>query len=181
MVIQPSSTLKKMLQMVKILCLINILCIVGRIWTRPWDMFYDIFCIMFLFMGYNTGLFLHFAIYCIMALISCFYLFIDIGTYIQWMLFGNPMNGTMIAFLVISIVIFMFYMTAIILIFPVYKETKIQMMGLGTGDSPAVVMNRGNGGGYVDESLPGQTQMNRGISAQQGAFRAFAGRGVALG
>lgn len=175
-VIAPNEKLTKMLIFVKIICIINILAAILRIFTKPSDMLFDIFCALFLFLAFNTLSYIYAAIYIIFALMNTFYLFIACGIIFQMMIQGNlgEIKSRVPIVLSISLFLFIFYIFAIIFIYPVYKEMRaIQSESRGTGVQPAM------GGAGINQRLNANADVERSTNTQ--ATGAFTGRGTVVG
>ena len=175
-VIQPDEKLKKMLVFLKIILILNLISAILRIFVNPSDVFYDLFCTLFLFLAYNTCYFIYAAIYIIFSLINAVYLFIKCGTVIEMIIQDTlgDFNKKVPIFLGISLYLLIFYIFAIIITFPAYKEMKAQIMeSFGGASSTLRVNSSSNRQSDADiERAPQQSQSN---------FVAFSGSGVAVG
>ncbi len=175
-VLQPDEKLKKMLVFLKFILILNLLSAILRIFINPTDMFYDLLCTLILYLAYNTVYFLYAAIYLIFSLINVVYLFVSCGTVIQMYLQGTLGNFAKKApiFLGISLYLLIFYIFAIIMTFPAYKEMKAQLMDSFRGPENTLRLNNsGSRSANEDEERP--------ATQNRGGFVPFSGSGVAVG
>ncbi len=181
-VIQPDEKLKRMLTLVKIILIIHLLSMFARIGIGdPGDMFEDLLCLLFLFLAYKTVYFMYMAIYDIFCLFISFYLFIRVGGIIQKVLQHTTLNEKDTVSLAFTLYLFIFYVFAIILTFPIYKEMKAQAMESFSGGSAyrAIVEERSRQDNN-DRERPTQQTQSQQQSGSRG-FQAFSGRGVQVG
>lgn len=170
--IEPDAKLKKMIGFLKIVLAINIIVVIAQIALSltkngGGNFLMEMFCCMFLLMVIYTinymlmGLFIFFSLY------NSVFVFIELGTLFQIYL----MNGTLssVWLLGVDTFEFCFYIFAIIVTFPIYKEMKAQFLGsIGAGGAVS----------RDEESHEQAAPVNSGTSSN---FRAFSGRGVAVG
>jgi len=176
-VLQPNEKLQKMLGFLKFILILNLISAILRIFINPSDMLYDLFCTLFLFLAYNTVYFIYAAIYMIFSLVNAVYLFVSCGTVLQMYLQGTlgEFGRKAPLFLGISLYLLIFYIFALMIVFPAYKEMKAQLMDSFRGPENTLRLNSNpsNNRSNNDEEIPAPAQ-NRG-------FVAFSGSGVAVG
>lgn len=176
-VIQPDDKLQKMLVFLKFILILNIISAIMRIFINPSDMLYDLFCALFLFLAYNTVYFIYAAIYIIFSLVNSVYLFVSCGTILQMYLQATLGEYGKKAPLVlgISLYLLIFYIFAIIMVFPAYREMKAQLMDSFRGPENTLRLNS-NPGNRADADVERPD-----ASQSRGGFVAFRGSGVAVG
>ena len=170
--IEPDAKLKKMIGFLKILLAINVVVVIAHMIIaikegKGSNALMEFFCCMLLLMAIayvnymGMGLFIFFALY------NSVFIFIDIGTFFQVMII-KPKEHPSYYKLGVDTFAFCFFVFAIIIGFPVYKEMKAQYLGsIGAGGSAP-----------RDEENYGHPPASTNTSSN---FRAFSGRGVAVG
>ena len=175
-VIQPDEKLKKMLVFLKIILILNLISAILRIFLNPSQMLYDLFCTLFLFLAYNTCYFIYAAIYIVFSMINAVYLFISCGTVIEMIIQDTlgDFKSKVPLFLGISLYLFIFYIFAIIMTFPAYKEMKAQIMESFGGSANATRLNS-------NANRQSDADVERPAAQPQTGFVPFGGSGVAVG
>ena len=171
--IEPDAKLKKMIGFLKIVLAINILVVIAQIALsliikEGSNFLMEMFCCMFLLMVIYTinymlmGLFIFFSLY------NSVFVFIELGTLFQAYLMNEKLSNS-VWLLGVDTFEFCFNIFAIIVTFPIYKEMKAQFFGsIGAGGAVS----------RDEESHEQAAPVNSGTSSN---FRAFSGRGVAVG
>lgn len=173
--IQPNEKLQKMLTFVKIILIINFLSSILRIWININELFYDLICALFLMMAYFSVYFIYMAMYEIFCLFNGFFLFVKLAIFLQVLLQmpDYKINSKQVVSLSFTIYLFVFYIFAVIITYPVYKEMKAQLMeGVGGGSYRSSADQSSAGNAQPDQERPDNSG---------GRFVAFSGRGVPLG
>jgi hypothetical protein len=178
--LNPDPKLAKMISFAKIILLINVLTAFLRLFKgmNASDMIYDLICAMFLALSMFSIYFVYMAIYVMFALFNTFYLLVSVALRVQIIVQQQKATSVDIVALSLSIFLFVFYLFALIFTFPMYKEMKAQMVGLiSAGDG-------GNNSGASRVQQDSSERANSNDNDQGGnnaGFRAFSGRGVAVG
>ncbi len=169
-VLEPDAKLAKMISFAKVVLLFNIIIAFLRIVIGAYsDMFSDLICSLILMMACFTIYFLYMAIYEIFCLLNAVTLALGIGLRIQKIIQDNQSDGTITLYLCISSVIFVFYVSAILFTYPMYKEMRAQAM-------------ESIGSFYRASAANNQPQPDPEVPANnRGGFVAFSGRGHAVG
>jgi hypothetical protein len=170
-VLIPDATLTKMLTFGRILLIINVLVSFLRLFTNnQGEMLMDLICSIFLLLAVFSAYFIYMALYVIFALFNSFYLLVTVAIYVQVIIMRNKVEN--VAALSISIFLLVFYIFAIIFTFPMYKEMKAQLTNAQSGRARNDEENGNN--------QPSQAA-NQVSQESSSGFRAFGGRGVAVG
>lgn len=187
--INPDAKLLKQINFIKIIFGLNLLVILGHIIISIYNksgisssgsnIIVELFACLFLFMAiqcYNfvgAGVFVVFSLYCSVIL------FVDIGTFFQIVYYSsNPLDEKSIPVLYgklgVDTFAFVFYVFAIIVVFPIYREMKAQYLeGVGQGgEAPE---------GYDDRRDYEENNHVEPAPRRQGGFVPFSGRGIAVG
>lgn len=182
--IEPNETLQKMLIMLRIVLGINVALLIakGIFWAitgRSVDLFTDLFCLFILIITnvnlyYSCGMMLLFFI-----IIRLFTVFFSLGTFIQLVIIKTTSEFDSKTYGILGIITFEFFLHifSIIVIFPIYKELKahfIEQGGLGGQVGPNYQPHADQENQVANNQQPESSNSNSN-------FRAFQGRGVALG
>lgn len=192
--INPDAKLLKQINFLKIIFGLNLLIVLGHIIisinnktnlsSSGSNIIIELFACLFLFMAiqcYNfvgAGVFVVFSLYCSVIL------FVEIGTFFQVVYlcgYNDTKNiSVLYAKLGVDTFAFVFYVFAIIVIFPIYREMKAQYLdGIGRGgeSSEQDYANRRN---YEENDEERNNNVEPAPRRQPG-FVPFSGRGVAVG
>lgn len=190
--IEPNEILQKMLIMLRAILGIYVALIIAKgifwgITGKRMDLFTDVFCLSILIITninlfYSCGMMLLFFI--IIRLLTCFF---SLGTFIQQVFLPNIVTFDSVQYGLLGITTFEFFFDvfAIIVIFPIYKEMKAHFIEQGAGVGGGQQAGAGGGSNYQQyrdqENQISHNQQPQNSSSNSGGFRAFQGRGVALG
>ena len=168
--IEPDAKLKKMIGFLKIVLAINVLVVIAQIVIaqiekKGSNSLMELFCCMFLLMSIYTANYMLMGLYIFFCLYNSVFVFIDLGTLFQIYIMQDKLNSVWV--LGVDTFEFCFNIFAIIVTFPIYKEMKAQFLG-----------SVGAGGAVSRDEENQVAPSNNGTSS---SFRAFSGRGVAVG
>lgn len=182
-VLQPDDKLKRMITLARILLLIHLISSFSRIFMNDaGSLLSDFLCCLFLFIATTTIFFMYMAIYIFFCLLNTFYLFLQIGFVIQRSIQGLEYSSKVILQLCFTIYLFVFYIFAIVIAFPIYKEMRAQMIGLGTAYRNMNQEDRERPNASSNANANVQRQSESAPTGQNRAgFAAFQGRGVQVG
>jgi hypothetical protein len=124
-VIEPNERLSKLITYLNIILIANILIPIIRIITTNYNgIFNDLICILILYGTIQSLQFIFAGLYIMIVIINNFITFFSIGSYIQAVIQGSKLSKNNVIYLSTIIVIFQFYIFAICIVFPAYKEMK---------------------------------------------------------
>jgi hypothetical protein len=191
--------LKKMLTIVLIILVLNgIIGILTGIFIN-WSMAFQILInVLILFCAYNSLRYTYVSIYIFFTMLNAFTVFIFVGIQIQQILLvgqsGIKKTADYVAF---SLLLFtlVFDVFSIIFVFPAYREMKAQFYEHSTGQrvDPEEGENRNTNSAYNPPGVVSNNQTNNNTntntndnnnnnsSSNNTGFRAFQGRGTAVG
>ena len=169
--IEPDAKLKKMIGFLKIVLAINVLVVIAQIViaqieNKGSNSLMELFCCMFLLMSIYTANYMLMGLFIFFCLYNSVFVFIDLGTLFQIYIMQEKLTVWVLG---VDTFEFCFNIFAIIVTFPIYKEMKAQFLG-SVGAGGAVSRD--------EESHEQAAPVNSGTSSN---FRAFSGRGVAVG
>ena len=173
--IEPDAKLKKMIDLLKIVLTINIIIIISHTIISfqksesGTSVFMEIISCLFLFMGINSVNYIGVGLFILFSLYNGVFLFMELGTFFQ-VLFLSGISSSNDRYWKLSIDTFAmcFYLFSNAVAFPIYKEMKAQYLeSIGFGQREE---QENNNIGSINDN----DNHNEG-------FRAFSGRGVAVG
>jgi hypothetical protein len=182
-VMQADDKLQKMIQFAKIILILNLVSSIFRFFMGPLfsgaDFIFDMICALFLWMSIMTLFYIHMAFYLFFSLYNAFYLFVNMSIMMQNYFLGSlVMDSKKIMILSFCIYLFAFYVFAMLITFPIFKEMRAQLYEQASGAQGGSGY-RANNSNDEERNAPdtgtSTTQNNR------GGFRAFGGRGVQVG
>ena len=175
-VIQPNEKLKKLKNILIIICIINIfLPIIGIFFDKrtPFS-FIFIINIMFLILAIITGFYLYIVFFIFYTLINTIYSFIFLGEFLQKLIQKTQIGSY--KELIFSVVEFVFNIFSIYVSFESYKEMKALLLEGG------IPQNQNNyGDNYGNISNENSNNSNSNNNSGNRTFVPFSGRGVAVG
>lgn len=183
--IVPDDRLKRMTTFVIIMALINLALLILRAIFFGLDyMLYDLIPCLMLFLAIQTLLYVYMSFFLFIALLNAFIGFVMLGIVVQQVIGGGQLpignNSKENWGFGINVFAFVYYIFGIITLFPIYREMKAQLVQ-GSAQSQADQERPANQQAS-DYRPPGSVSNNQGGSSQPSTgFRAFSGRGQAVG
>ena len=178
-IINPSQRLEKMITFLRFLVLFSILIPILRLFFNDSsNTINDLICILIL-MGTTESLhFLLSGFYIMFVILNNIFSFFLIGSIIQAIIQGSALSNKNVEFLCVNIFIFLFYIFAIVLVFPAYKEMKAIFIEAANSQIPQSDVERN---GIQRNLVPEAVNNNQNENNNNNNFRAFSGRGVQVG
>lgn len=130
-VLEPSEKLSKFIGLGKILFLINLIITLSHIIGIDFNIFLEGLCCIFLLSAVNSVYFLYAGLYIIIASYLIILNIMDIGVSFQYYIFGKSGSSTEASeyyLLITKTIGLIFYVFAVFVLFPIYREMKAQHM-----------------------------------------------------
>ena len=179
-VIQPNEKLKKLKNVLKIICIISIfLPIIGIFFDKrtPFS-FIFIINIMFLILAIITGFYLYIVFFIFYTLLNSIESFIYLGGILQKLIQSNKLDS--VKELIFCGIEFVFNIFSIYVSFESYKEMKALLL---EGGIPQNQNNYGTNYGNMsnENTITGNNNNSNNTNTGNRTFVPFSGRGVAVG
>ena len=127
----PDAYLTNMLKFLMVIGFINFGVSLLRLISGDFmSMLYDLINVFILYMAYKSVFFVCMAMYIIFSILTSFYLFVAIGTWVQNVFQNFPSTTNDYVAFGVNLFIFFFYVFAIIFTFRIYREMKAQFYSI---------------------------------------------------
>jgi hypothetical protein len=178
-VIQPNEKLKKLKNVLIIICIITIFLPIIKAFLKinsSSSSFIFIINILFLILAIVTGFYLYIVFFIFYTLINTIYSFVFLGTVLQKLIQSNKLDSK--GQLIFCIIEFVFYIFSVYVSFESYKEMKAILLEGGMPQNQNNYGDMSNENNYIgNNNNSNNTNNNTGNKT----FVPFSGRGVAVG
>ena len=180
-VIQPNEKLKKLTNVLKIICIISIFLPIIELAIGIQNTSYSfiyIFNIIFLILSIVTGFYLYIVFFIFYTLLNSIESFIYLGGILQKLIQSNKLDS--VKELIFCGIEFVFYIFSIFVSFESYKEMKAILLENGM---PQNQNNYGTNYGNMsnENTITGNNNNSNNTNTGNRTFVPFSGRGVAVG